>query len=286
MHTITLTGYRRPHLFRETLMSLAANDLRGWRVSIRVEPSPAAPEFVAIAGSVLAGHDYSVVVNDTKLGVRDNPFRTIDEAFAQGSALNLCLEEDLLLAPDATALALWFARHHRPGWLCLCLMAGACGSAGPVSDSRHGDIVFLAKTFNSLGFAVRAEEWRAVMRPAWPRHQKHLSAPDAPIPPDGWDWSIYAEVVARDDLWSVQPAFARATHTGREGGTWCGPEFHDRAFAGLPLNAAPVRDFRLVDAPDLPHAVRAHLTVIDELTAARRALALAPRARRWFGGWR
>lgn len=273
MHTITLTGYKRPQLFRDTLVSLAANDLRDWQISIRIEPGPAAQEFVAIAASVLGGNAHSVKVNETRLGVRDNPFRVIDAAFAQGSALNLCLEEDLLLAPDATALALWFLRNHRPGWLCLCLLAGPCGTTAPLSDRRHPEALFAAKTFNSLGFAVRGEEWRRHFRPAWFRDQTVLGGADSPDPPCGWDWSIYALVAADPALVTIQPALARANHNGRDGGHFCSPAFHDRAFGALPLagNAAP--DPRLVDVEDLPHEVRSHIHAFEELTAARLALA-------------
>jgi hypothetical protein len=284
LRTITLTGYRRPALFRQTLASLAANDLDGWRIVIRIEPSDAAPEFAAIAASMLRGRDCSLTVNARVLGVRDNPLGAIDQAFAEGSTLNLCLEEDLLLAPDATALAAWYARHHQPGWLCLNLMAGPCGSTGPLSDRRHPDALFVAKAFNSLGFAVRGEEWHAHMRAAWLRRQTVLATPDGGRP-KGWDWSIYA-LVATGELATVQPVLARATHTGRTDGTFCPPEFHDRAFTDLPI-ATGAADYRLVELGDLPHEVRSHIHVMDELSAARRAIADAlPPWRRWLGRWR
>lgn len=285
MHTITLTGYRRPQLFRDTLASLAANDLTGWQIAIRVEPSPDAAAFAEIAASVLGGHPHCVTVNQTRLGVRENPFRAIDGAFAGGSTLNLCLEEDLVLAPDATALAAWFGRNHRPDWLCLCLLAGPCGTTGPLSNRSHPGALFTAKTFNSLGFAVRAQEWRQYFRPVWFRDQFDLMPPGLARPPHGWDWSIYARVASDPALVTVQPVLARANHTGREGGENCVPAFHDRAFAALPLAQAATR-FDLVAPESLPHEARAHIHAFEELTAAHRALAPRGRFRRLRAAWR
>jgi hypothetical protein len=105
--SITVTAMRRPELFRQLLESLVANDLAGWQVIIRVEPSERSGEFTAIAEDVLAGIEYDLKVNPRARGIMLNPFLPIEEAFAAGSRLNLHLEEDLLVAPDATALALW-----------------------------------------------------------------------------------------------------------------------------------------------------------------------------------
>ena len=143
-------------------------------------------------------------------------------------------------------------------------------------------MLFRSKAFNSIGFAVRAAEWRETMRPAWLRDQTALSVPGLEIPPRGWDWSVYALVAEDPDLVTIQPALARATHTGREGGTWCLLDFHDRAFGDLQICDRVGADYRVVEPTVLPRELRAHLAVIDELTQARRALA-STRRRRWFG---
>ena len=165
--SITVTAMRRPELFRQLLESLVANDLAGWQVIIRVEPSERSGEFAAIAEDVLASIEYDLSVNQRVRGITLNPFLTIEEAFAAGSRLNLYLEEDLLVAPDATALALWYEREHKPTWLCLSLLAGPCGSTGFLSNERHPGLLFAARTFNSIGFVIRREEWYAHARAAW-----------------------------------------------------------------------------------------------------------------------
>jgi hypothetical protein len=268
--SITITAMSRPQLFRRMLESLITNDLDGWSVLIRVEPTARSPEFVAIAAELLSGVDYDLQVNETILGISLNPYQAIEGAFAAGSELNLYLEEDFLLSPDATALALWYQRQHRRHWLCLSLLAGPCGSAGFLSNAACPELMFEARTFNSIGFVMRREEWQNYARRAWLGGE-----PQSPVIHAtwryawGWDWSLYGLVAAGFGLRTVQPVLARATHNGRDGGTHASPEFHDAAFGQLPLNTQRAVDYRLVDIADLPQDARAHAILQDEITTMR-----------------
>jgi len=253
------------------LQSLATNDLDGWRVVIRVEPTDRSNEFEAITHDLLAGIDHDFKVNDRLEGITRNPFLAIEAAFAAGSKLNLHLEEDFIVSPDATALARWYEREHQEGWLCLSLLAGPCGSAGFLSNAEYPDLLFKARTFNSIGFAMRRAEWEAYGRAAWRSDGPSRS----PIIHAnwrynwGWDWSLYGLVAANPALWTIQPALARATHTGREDGTYASPEFHDAAFGKLSINDLKHLDYRLTDVDLLPQDVRSHVLLQDEITSMR-----------------
>jgi hypothetical protein len=272
MRTITLTGKARPELFRKTLETLRANELGGWRIIIGIEPGPQARDFAAIAAAELPGCDYELTVNDAVLGVTENPFRTIERAFAAGSELNLAIEEDLLLAPDATALALWYEAHHRPRWLCLSLLAGPCGSSGLLSNPTYPDVLFESRTFNSIGYAVRRSEWRGLVAPVFlGTKQPRLPRDAAWVSQWGWDWSIYALLAKNEDLCAVQPVLARATHNGPFG-TYVRPWFHFRAFGGLPIATVPAKDFHLVAVDALPYEIRAHVHLHEEMTWHRLTL--------------
>ena len=95
MPTITITAYRRPHLLQATLSTLIANDLAGWRILIGIEPSPFTDEVVGVTKKMLHGYDFAAKVNETRHGIKENPFRLIESAFAEGAELILYLEEDL-----------------------------------------------------------------------------------------------------------------------------------------------------------------------------------------------
>lgn len=264
--SITITGMSRPALFRQALMTLRGNALDGWRVHIRIEPSEQSRHFAEIAAETLPAGSFELTVNTERLGIILNPRAAIDDAFAAGSAFNLHIEEDLLLAPDATAMALWFERHHRPHWLCLSLLAGPCGWPGLLSNREFPGTLVETQVFNSIGFAFRQAEWQAHIRPVW------IEPATPPYRPRssgqwrthwGWDWSIYGALLASPHLRTVQPLLARATHNGPTG-TYSTPDFHHRAFDGLPLHDGSAVDFRLADPAELPFEVRSHLNGFDE----------------------
>ena len=273
MNTITVTGKDRPWLFRDMLVTLRENDLTGWRVLIAID-GDRGQEFAKIASDHLSGVGYELTVNTMSLGIKINPYLLLSRAFAAGSMLNLYLEEDLLIAPDVTAMALWYARNHRPHWACLNLIAGPCGSAGLLSNPSLPDVLFEARTFNSLGFIARRTEWFEVIAPVW------LGSDDRSKPGGsfsswhthwGWDWSVYAAIAHSPTMVSVQPVLARATHTGREG-TYANAAFHDRAFGNLTINTARDCQYHVSNIDGLPHVVRSHIHLHQETTAFRLAL--------------
>ena len=274
MHTITITGYRRPQLFERLLASLRANDLSGWQVVVRLEPTPVAQDYIAIANRMLAGVDTRIGINPERLGVRLNPLSVLQEVFARGSLVNIYLEEDMEVAPDVTRLAQWFCRHHQPNWLCLSLLAGGCGSPGLVSYPECPQVLFLAKTFNALGFVVLRREWQTHFEPAWMVDDPAVCGPTGERT-IGWDWAVYSHLIRTADLQTVQPALARATHTGRGDGEHCGSEFHDLAFAEFPLADRHATDapYRLLERDLLPPALRRHAILWHQSAQALQRLA-------------
>jgi hypothetical protein len=269
MRAITITGWQRPHLFRSLLRSLAANDLRGWNIFVQLEPSEFVEDFRTAAAEILPPTLTSIVVNPERLGVRLNPYRLLSRVFNEGADLVLYLEEDLLLSDDVTALATWYAENHRPEWMSLSLLSGGCGSQGFISDRKYPDILFTGKCFNSLGFVVRRDDWWRHIRPAWFADQPTFYD----IRGDeisGWDWAVYRYLNATPGLYSLQAAAARATHTGREGGVYCLPEWHDTAFAGLELAEASAasRNYHVMTLTELPAPLRRQAVLWDQVNCA------------------
>jgi hypothetical protein len=288
LRAITITAYRRPHLFAAMLKTLLANEVTGWRILVVVEPSSVADEIAGVAEKLLHSQDVSLTVNAKRLGIKTNPFQLIERAFAEGAQIILHLEEDLLLAPDATQLALWYEANHRPEWLCLGLLAGGCGSTGLISNPDYPDLLFAGHTFNSLGFAVRHAEWERHMRSAWMTEPARILRLDG-ARTAGWDWSVFKMLTNNPQLRTLQPVLARATHNGRLEGEYCTPEFHDAAFARLPIfdGAAATLVYRVQPLDLLPSVVRNHARLWFEMTCAMRALHDKPQSwRRQLGRWR
>jgi hypothetical protein len=271
LRAITITAYRRPHLFAAMLKTLIANELSGWRILVAIEPSPVADEIASVADKLLHGRDFSITNNKVKLGIKNNPFQLVERAFAEGAEIILYVEEDLLLSPDVTTLALWFEANHRPEWLCLSLLAGGCASTGFLSNPDYPDLLFSGHTFNSLGFAVRRGEWERHMRTAWMTEPVRILQFDGALT-GGWDWSVYNMLMDAPHLRTLQPVLARATHNGRLEGEHCTPEFHDAAFARLPIYGGAPQSYRVEPLHLLPSVVSSHARLWFEMTCALRAL--------------
>jgi hypothetical protein len=279
MKTITITGYRRPHLFRNLLESLRANDLSNWHIHARIEPTEFADAYIAIANEMLAGHDLTMTVNPERLGVRRNPFAAVQDVFARGSEINIYLEEDMVVSPDVIRLADWFVANHQIDWLCLSLLAGGCGATGLLSNPDCPNDMFLSKTFNSLGFVVTRQQWQHHFEPFWMTDDLSSCAYGGGKA-YGWDWAVYFHLLAEHALHTVQPVLARANHTGREGGEHCPPDFHDLAFGDLPLAGAlaDAPSYRLVPLEQLPSPVRRHAMLWHQSVQTLVALAAKERA--------
>ena len=268
---ITITGWQRPELFNALLKSLAANDLRGWQIFVQLESSEYSEAYCAAAAEILSGVPLSITVNPERLGVRMNPYSLLSRVFEEKADFVLYLEEDLLLAPDATALAQWYATNHRPEWMCLSLLSGGCGSKGFISEPNHPELLFAGKSFNSLGFAFRRNEWEQHIRPAWLSDQIVYTCYGQGN--GSWDWSVYLHVIMTEGLYTLQPAAARATHTGRYG-MYCGPEFHDAAFTGLDLaeGMAADRSYHVLTPDSMPPHLRRQVSLWDQVNSAFRFL--------------
>jgi len=178
----------------------------------------------------------------------------------------LCLEEDFALSPDAIDLSLWYLRNHRPSWMVLSLMAGICGSAGFLSNRQFPDTLFEGRLFNGLGFAMRKDEWHRYVKRVWLPLPPRLEGYAAWRESWSWDWRVLGMLAATPGLCSVQPVLARANHTGRVGGTYATPDFHDAAFGKLPINQLKGIEYRLVPRDELVHEVASHIKQMEEQT--------------------
>lgn len=269
MNTITITAMERPALFKDLIFSLLSNDLSGWRIFIALEPSDCTQEFFDICANSLSADQYSITVNHERLGIRLNPFNAINTAYSFGSEFNLYLEEDLVISPDATELAMWFYRNHSPDWLALNLLCGPCGTAGYLSSPWYPQTLLETKLFNSLGFAMKRDQWKEHLEKIWMGSEStpHIR-PSQWSAAWGWDWTVYAYVAKSSDLKVVTPAFSRVNHLGSTG-HHVTPDRNEQVFGGLEINTIKRLRYDLPDYADLAHEVRSHVNALEELGIMR-----------------
>jgi hypothetical protein len=226
--TITLTVCDRPHYLRRMLESLRQNRCDGWRLVIGLEPVSAECAEICREISFLPT---LVIANRDRLGVRLNPFNVLDYVFYKGSALNVYLEDDLVLAPDALELAAWYGQSLEDdrlgGRRTLCLRLHS-----PSRGGEPAQAVAFERSFVPLGFVLTREQWTRYFRPAW-FEDGHDLAPSV-----GWDFSVQARLRRDPDLHVAAPVLGRSNHIGAVG-THMSPAENERAYGAVVLAGAP-----------------------------------------------
>lgn len=218
--TIVFTANNRPHYLAEMLASLAKNNLIDWQIIGFLEPE--CPENIEICEN--SGLNIDIRLNPYRMGVRDNPYNALKTAFDDNhSDIVIYLEDDIAVSPDITQLADFILSQGEFGVLCVSL----CNYE---STHKTGNIANLipVKDFNPLGLIITKHRWETYFKPQW-YNDNHSFAPSI-----GWDWSINA-LLHDSDLHTLQPEYSRSTHIGREGGTHCTTEYHDKRFGKLQI---------------------------------------------------
>ena len=102
------------------LSSLVNNNLHGWHIVVAVEPSKFRDEQLNLIKKFIPQAE--VILNNSKLGVRENPFSVLNYVFEKlNSKVNIYLEEDIIISPDVCNLASWyFGAEEESACLCLC----------------------------------------------------------------------------------------------------------------------------------------------------------------------
>lgn len=220
--TITLVANNRLHYLKEMVDSLRRNNLTDYSLFIGVEPDESA--VVAFCKSM----DFmptQLTINATRLGVKLNPLATISRAFEAGSDLNVHLEDDIILSPDALDLANWYCSLADKDWLCLDLFNYHSDPSSPnvVEESDH---------FAPLGWVTRRNSWEKHFAPNWMADKR------------GWDFSVN-KLISDGNKKVLMPKLSRSNHIGREGGVHCSQDFHDRVFSRVSISDGSARDYRL-----------------------------------------
>ncbi|MFZ2315763.1 MAG: hypothetical protein WAW86_08930 [Gammaproteobacteria bacterium] len=266
--TITITAFNRPHYFEQLLSSLVKNNLNGWMIYMQIEPSNKVEEFKAIAHALLAKDQFQIEINQTRLGVRQNPYKLLTKVFQQGSLLNIYLEEDMVVSSDLTQMATWYQMLDHTDQLCLNLMFAGCFSSGFLSTPECPSLLVKSKCFNSLGFILTKQQWQTHFASNWLRFPEFFTNINGDQV-DGWDCAIYDYLLSKPELKVVSPLLARANHIGKDDGSYCTEDFHITSFDNLPIYQGESQhlDYSITDNYNtLPYAVKAHLNLWREMT--------------------
>ena len=230
--TITYAVYNRPTYLALSLDHLIKNDLRNWKIFFSIDPSPETNHILEIIEEKLGKvADYSLKVNETRLGVELNTYTSLATVFNNESDINIYLEDDIIVSPDITQIADWYFTLEKKDMICLNLLYGSCGGKNHKSSDKE-NIFYKTTQFNSLGYILTKEQWLTYFKDYWIYHDR-LDINNPFIA--GWDWSIFYHHIKNQKLFTLQPDYARSNHIGRENGTFCSPMFHDKVFSSIKI---------------------------------------------------
>lgn len=234
--TITIPVNNRPHYLKKALLSIVKNDLNGWKIFFSIEPSEYSGIMVNLIKEIIADRtNYQIKSNVKKKGIEKNTYSSLQIAFNAGSKLNIYLEDDIVISPDVTRLADWYCKQNHKGIMCLNLLYGACGGINHISKD-FPEYIIKTKQFNSCGFVLSGDQWLTYFKSYWFDYSHGFTNKDG-NPMLGWDWAVFKHNLKEDrNLFVLQPLLARANHIGRNGGTFCKADFHDKTFSHIKVS--------------------------------------------------
>jgi len=229
--SITLPVHNRPYYLARTLNSLSKLNTSGYQLFVNIEPDNEA------SLDLIKQIDFMEVnlqINETRLGVRDNPFNLIERAFAAGSEWNYHIEDDLIFAPDVMNLVNWYFDNRIDD----VLIYGTCNRQKLTNNVMDCDVYVNPVHFSGLGWCVDKKNWHEHIRNIW-----FDASPNGVPIEEGWDWNIvrylrygkYAEML---------PILSRSNTIG-EFGTYSSKQSHS-TFLDLKLSECINPEFRLL----------------------------------------
>lgn len=268
--TVTIPAFKRPDALSILLKSLRSNDLDGWKVIIRIEPSNRVQDCIEAINSCLHGCDYLINVNPKVNGVRKNTFEVVSSAFELGSSLNVYLEEDLVVSPDILNMADWYQQHCSEDLLCLNYLIRISGSSACFSTSRYPSSLVKTRSFNSLGIVITKEQWEKYFKANW------LTRPNGMLTyvgheADGWDFAIYNFLLENPNLHVLHPLHARANHVGGSG-TYCTEAYQDQSFSYVEINTESYNDYQIISEEKLQGSEKGFFILMNEMNLCMKTL--------------
>ena len=233
MRTISITSNNRPEYLKECFESLSRNNhLKQYdTLYCQLEPGDRVRECADICMNV-KGINTNVVINQTKLGVRMNPFNLLKRVFEEvKSDFNVYLEDDIIISPDCLDLVECYINSFKQRYVMLSFYNYASDPGKAYGLTESTEMV-------SLGMAFTRDNWVKQIAPYW--NDENI-VKELGVPGTGWDWSIRAAILR--NKWKVlMPTLSRSKHIGKYLGTHCSPEEHINRFEKHPYSMKRYND--------------------------------------------
>lgn len=220
--TISMICWKRPDYLKKALASIGKADHSGFdSLHIFAEPEGGAEmEYLLANTAAYIPEDLPVVVhrNPNRLRVDANGFVAVSHAFdVLGADLNVHVEEDVVISPDALRLSTWYgvnASSFQEPVMCFCLHHH--GGEAPTEKNVH--FTKAVHGFSPYGWAATKDNWARWLKPEWFTNRWN------DMGKYGWDWSLDYHSKGTHTVKVLVPVVSRANTVGEFGGVNMTPE--------------------------------------------------------------
>lgn len=205
MKTISLPVYRRPDRVRRLLETLRACKPEGYTLVVSAEPGF---QDVLDVISSIDFMPFRVSINRERLGLNGNIKNSLFMAMDAGSDFNIALEDDIVLAPDAVAMADWFSGYElRDEYACLGLFAAKSSTKNPLETCETQD-------FRSWGWCFTKQAWDSYVFPGLHFEPGCHASKYSHL----WDFKLQGYFI-QYGVKTLHPLLTRSNHEGCDDGT-------------------------------------------------------------------
>jgi hypothetical protein len=226
-NSVTLTVNGRPQYLEHTLNALSkVNGISRWQLYIGLEP---ACEVCARLCRDIDFMPVNILYNETKLGIRANPYNVLKFAFNEGSQVNIHLEDDIVLSPDVADLATWYKQTIEQDKLFDVRVFFMSLFVTSVRQEPE-NLLTVCDFFSPWGLIINRYQWENHINPYWWNDDHSY------IGKKDWTLSLSERLNLEKDLVILSPLLSRSANIGREDGVHSYPARFDLMTNGLVMN--------------------------------------------------
>lgn len=225
MKTITLPVCNRAQYLAQTIESLSKQDLTGYKLFINADLQY---EPVLKLINSIDFIETDIIVNESNLGVWQNPYNLIERVFKAGSNWNVHIEDDLIFSRDMMDLMNWYYENQQHN--VLTYNAEHNDNIVDAEDELTNIDVKYNKWFSGYGWATNDTNWNTILKHEWWKTAKDY--PRTELFPGTYQWDTnFCRLIAESNKGYAEliPVVRRSSTIGVTGATFTS-EYYDKYY--------------------------------------------------------
>lgn len=215
--SIVMTVCQRPFYLEPVLEGWSeVRGVKDWPFIFMVEPTPTKLAMLKLIEN-FDHPDKTVIENTTRLGVLNNPYAGLNNAFAHGADFVILAEEDLL---PSTNILEYFDYGNSIAKNSSNVLA-VCAQGEGFEPNK----VEFKANFKVWLWGTWKDRWTNVLRDTW---DHDYSTGEFPPFASGWDWNIDLRIIPQGNYTCLYPKASLVDNLGQWAGAHAVPEDYEK----------------------------------------------------------